>query len=106
MIMSIEMDIISLINYKELELAAKGYSIEQTSVAIKRERKWAESISRKVDHASHDTVYLALFRAGLNEAEDWLDKIKNSGTRWQEGLEAAGLPVGPESRQAYESWVS
>lgn len=102
--MSAEMDILSLMQSKEIELSAKGYSIEQTSAAIRRARKWAESIARKVDHASYDTVYLALFKSGLNEAEDWLDGIRNSASKWQEGLEAAGLPVGPQTRASFDRW--
>lgn len=104
--MSYEADIVSLITLKNIELETKGFTSEQASAAVKRARKWAQSLALKVSPQSRDRVFFELFQASLNECEAWLIGIRNSRKQWQDGLEAAGAVVGPQSTSAYETWSS
>lgn len=76
--MTIEFEVIDMMAQKELELASKGYSPDQSSAAIKRARKWSESIARKVEPHLYDSIFLPLFRTSLLESEDWLRKTKKA----------------------------
>ncbi len=102
--MSVEFEVTAMIAHKELELASAGYSPEQSSAAIKRARRWAESIAKKVEPNLFDQTFIPLFRASLKESEDWLSKVKKTSNKWAEGLEAIGVTVGPQTREAYNQW--
>ena len=65
---------------KEIELVAKGYTPEQATASIKRSRRWAESIARKVSTDIRDRIFLDLFRTSLQECENWIDKSKEAMT--------------------------
>lgn len=103
--MSIEDEILTIIIAKQLELTTKGFTEDQASAAIKRSRKWAESIARRVDASIREQAFLDLFTDSLNEAESWLSKVKSSRDAWEEGLANRGTPVGPMTKEAYDNWT-
>ena len=87
--MSIENEVISRMLIKQLELECKGFTPEQACTATKRARKYAASIAHKVAPAYYEPTFIGLFRVTLDESESWLRSLRGSGTRWEEGVQAA-----------------
>lgn len=95
-----------MIAYKLVDLESKGYSLEQSQAAVKRARKWAQSIANKIkDERVRQEAFVGLFSQGMEECEPWLNKVKNSKENWIKGLNDLGAPVGPQTTAAYDSWT-
>ena len=103
--MEIEELTTTIIINKISELVAKGYSQEQSEAAVKKARRWAETISKGIRANHRDDAFLDLFISQLDKSEDWLNSVKDSKSNWKDGLEAAGVAVGPQTEKAFSEWA-
>lgn len=67
----------SVLQNKQLELEAKGWSSDQAAAAVRRSRMWASRMSEKVNPAIREQAFIDLFNDNIAGAETWLTNMKN-----------------------------
>lgn len=111
------MDVAGTLELKQLELMAKGYSIDQAQMATMRAAKWAGSMADKVPAEGRDAAFSGLLSDQLETCEHWLEGLDSAAARGDhakgvaraarddrlaEGLDKVGLEVGPQTKAAWE----
>lgn len=71
------LDIIAaMIQAKQLELEAKGWSPDQSAAAVRRSRMWAQRLSEKINPKIREQAFIDLFKDNISGAETWLENMQ------------------------------